>query len=485
MSPNESPTNQRRLGVRYRLDEADGSWWELGWDRPLGTFYAQHYRLDPEGHEQMVTDLGNALSEIPNTAHLRQQIGQPIPADIAGELQADAATFPFVAPPRVMATPNMLVITPDPHTGATSAAQLAAWEASLRRWEDHLTDWAQSLYGQQGIEPHWSLPAAPASETLRSLHAATGQEDAATFATGVGLDHRLVEDLLAGKLPELDIDQIAQVCEGLHCSPYDLWGPEQARTVLHAYGPEHWPRHIQPLDEIRTPSPADQFVQRLEAQAADQLRVTNPAPRPHRDPPDTQRVGMSATCYQRVALLASEVNGVTRVVADASHASPDADYHFAFHQITEPRPLTAPDDTKPVFSPSPTGWDVDDRLAAVADRFRAQPWLPAVDLVRFVGPDGTETWLGWDPAREAWEEWDDPRRYYPGPPTDVLDSAGYTDPNPNTPKLQAVINDDASGVPGAVEFDERPDLGYSTTDDRASLDDDPDRLYESGPDLEP
>jgi hypothetical protein len=483
MSLNESSTSQRRLGVRYRLDEPDGSWWELGWDRPLGTFYAQHYRLDVEGDEQVVTDLGNGLSEIPTTAHLRQQIGQPLPADVARELDADAATFPFVAPPRVMAAPDMLVLTPDPGTGATSAAQLAAWEASLRRWEDRLTGWAQSLYVQWGIEPRWSLPAAPATEALRGLHAASAHEDVETFAAGVGLDRPLVEGLLAGKLSELDISQIAQVCEGLHCSPYDLWGPEQARTVLHAYRPEHWPRHIQ-LDDIGKQSPADEFVQRrLEAQAADQLRVTDPPTRPHPRSPATQQAEETATCYQRVALLASEPNGTPRVVADASDASPDADYHFAFRQITEPRPLTPVDDTEPVNKPSLTGWDVDPRLAAVADRFRAQPWHPAVDLVRFVHPGGTQTWLGWDPNSETWEEWDDPRRHYPGPPTDVLDPAGHTDPNPTTPHLQ-VTNDDACGVPGPVEFDERSDLGYGITDDRTTVDDDPYRLYESGPDLD-
>jgi hypothetical protein len=485
MSLDERSTSDRRLGARYRLEEPDGSWWELGWDRPLGTFYAQHYRLDPEGHEQIVTDLGNGLSEIPTADRLAPQIGRPVPNDIARELAADAAAFAFVAPPRAMAAPHMLVLTPDPDNGAISAAQLAAWEASLRRWEDNLTGWAQSLYAQQGIEPRWSLPAAPATDALRNLQAIAGDNDVATFATGLGVERRLVEDLLAGKLTELDVHQIGQVCDGLHCSPYDLWGPEQARTVLHAYGPEHWPRYIEPLDEVRTPSTAEQFVQRrLEAQAADQLRVTDPPTHPHSPQPDTQQIGESATCYRRVALLASEPNGVTRVVTDASDASPDADYHFAFRQVTEPRPLTAPEDVEPVASPPPTGWDVNPRLAAVADRFRAQPWLPVVDLVRFIGPGGTEAWLGWDPAREAWEEWDDPRRYYPGPPSDVLDPAGYTDPNPTTPQLEGVTGHDISGVLGPIEFDERSDLDYGIPDDRATVDDDPCRLCESGPDLD-
>jgi hypothetical protein len=484
MSVDDSHTSERRMGARYRLEEPDGSWWELGWDRPLGTFYAQHYRLDAEGNEHMVTDVGNGLSELPTTTSLAQEIGRPVPDDTARELAADAAVFPFATPPRVMAAPDMLVLTPDPHTGATSAAQLAAWEASLRRWEDRLTGWSQSLYTQQGVEPRWSLPAAPATDALRSLRADAGDNDVATFATGVGLDRRLVEDLLAGRLTELDVNQIAQVCEGLHCSPYDLWGTEQARSVLHVYGPERWPRYIEPLDEDRTPSPADEYVRhRLEADAADHLRLTDPSAPPQQGQLDTHDASMSATCYRRVALLASEPTGATRVVSDASDASPDAEYHFAFRQVTEPRPLTA-EDIEPRESPSPTGWEVDPRLAAVADRCRVQPWLPAVDLVRFVGPDGTESWLGWDPARQAWEEWDDPRRYYPGPPTDVLEPAGYTEPNPTTPHLQPVTDDDMSGVAGPVEFDERPGLGYGITEDRSALDDDPYRLHESGPHLE-
>jgi hypothetical protein len=483
MSLDESSTSDRRLGVRYRLAEPDGSWWELGWDRPLGTFYAQHYRLDPEGHEHMVTDLGNGLSEIPTTARLGQRLGKPVPAEMVRELEADAAAFPFVTPPRVMAAPDMLVLTPDPDTGATSAAQLGAWEASLRRWEDHLTGWAHTLYAQQGIEAHWSLPAAPVTDALRTLRTVAGEEDMASFATGVGLDRRLADDLLTGKLAELDINQITQVCEGLHCSPYDMWGADQARTVLHAYGPEHWPRYIEPLDEIGKRSPADEFVQRrLETQAADQLRVTDP-PTPHPPPSKGQEGPMSATCYKRVALLASEPNGVTRVVSDASDASPHADYHFAFRQITEPRPVAAPDGTQPVDSPSPTGWDIDPRLAAAADRFRAQPWLPAIDLVRFIHPDGTDTWLGWNANSEAWEEWDDPRRHYLGPPTDVLDPAGHTDPNPATLRLDGVNHHDLAGVPGPVEFDERPDLGYGTADGGTAPAEDLYRLHECGPDL--
>jgi hypothetical protein len=129
------------------------------------------------------------------------------------------------------------------------------------------------------------------------------------------------------------------------------------------------------------------------------------------------------------------------------------------------------------------GWDVNPALAAVADRFRTQPWLPTVDLVRFVDPAGHETWLGWDPTSQGWEEWDDPRRHYPGSPTDVLDPGQFTDPNP-APQLRIV--DDATDIPEAVDFDERPDPtdAYDLTSGERAVDDDPIRVYELGPDLD-
>jgi hypothetical protein len=79
---------------------------------------------------------------------------------------------------------------------------------------------------------------------------------------------------------------------------------------------------------------------------------------------------------------------------------------------------------------APASNDADPTLAATAESFRNVPWLPEVDLVRFVDENGREEWLGWNPEASGWEAWDDPRTDYPGDPTDVLDPAGFTDPVP-------------------------------------------------------
>jgi hypothetical protein len=55
--------------------------------------------------------------------------------------------------------------------------------------------------------------------------------------------------VVGGVRQDLTVDRVSQVCEALHCSPYDMWGPELGRSVLHAYGPERWPKTIEPLSD--------------------------------------------------------------------------------------------------------------------------------------------------------------------------------------------------------------------------------------------
>src|ERR671911_269829 len=40
-------SSDRPMGTRYRIDLADSTWWELGWDKPLGTFFATRL-ADPD-----------------------------------------------------------------------------------------------------------------------------------------------------------------------------------------------------------------------------------------------------------------------------------------------------------------------------------------------------------------------------------------------------------------------------------------------------
>jgi hypothetical protein len=55
--------------------------------------------------------------------------------------------------------------------------------------------------------------------------------------------------VMDGTITEVDLDHVQRLCEGLHCTPYDFWGAEAGRSIVHAYGPELWPRYIEPLAE--------------------------------------------------------------------------------------------------------------------------------------------------------------------------------------------------------------------------------------------
>ncbi len=48
-------------------------------------------------------------------------------------------------------------------------------------------------------------------------------------------------------MSRVELARVRQVCEGLRCTPYDLWGTAGARSVAHAYGPSEWPANVEPL----------------------------------------------------------------------------------------------------------------------------------------------------------------------------------------------------------------------------------------------
>jgi hypothetical protein len=148
--------------------------------------------------------------------------------------------------------------------------------------------------------------------------------------------------------------------------------------------------------------------------------------------PDEQPPKVVAVCYRQVGTLAELPGGQIREVDPDSAARPDGveAYHFAFRQVTEPRDVFLYPPAG-IGEPAPAGHDADPLLANTAESFRNLPWLPRVDLVRFVDEGGRQDWLGWNPQHETWEAWDDPRADYPGHPQDVLDPAGFTDPAPD------------------------------------------------------
>lgn len=306
--------------------------------------------------------------------------------------------------------------------------RLAAWDAELRAKEERLAAWEASLDAAQP-QPAHSLPAAPATDALRSLLGEPGfsTSDVEEFARGLGLDHRLTEQLVAGRLSEVDIGQISQLCEALHCSPYDLWGVDLARSILHSYGPEYWPRRIEPLDEDRTvAAPDDEFLRRRLSARASELAAPIAAVASRwlddvDEPPCTE---LQLTCFRRVAVLAVSPDG-TSVVPDPTAApEPGVEYHFSFRQLAEPQTVTVA--ISPLdFATGPLpGFDTDPDLAVAAESLRTQRQLADTELVRMDDPvTGAEQWLGWDTQSRSWQTWDDPRRYYPGDPADVLATA--------------------------------------------------------------
>ncbi|MFP5375770.1 MAG: hypothetical protein ACLGIO_03170 [Acidimicrobiia bacterium] len=78
----------RVAGARYEVDLPDGSWWELGWDPPLATFYAQLYAAAP-GDEPPAAWHGTRPAQHPDVDSLEEALGWVVPAEIRSELEAD------------------------------------------------------------------------------------------------------------------------------------------------------------------------------------------------------------------------------------------------------------------------------------------------------------------------------------------------------------------------------------------------------------
>jgi DNA-binding Xre family transcriptional regulator len=299
--------------------------------------------------------------------------------------------------------------------------ELDAWEEGLRRWEAELAARAAQLERLEGNAT--ALPAAPVVSVL--LHVVEDRHvaslDAGEVAAGLGLERSLVRDLLAGEREHLPVEDVKAVCEALHCSPFDLWPPEDARAVLGSYPPETWPRYIEPLDDLYEPG-ASEFVVRRVAQLADEL-----AGHAARGGLVTPEVTVAVTPYRQTGVMAVDPSsGVTKDVTDVhGPAERDVDYFFAFAQLRRPMEVALAD---PLPREPPPGEDAPPALVAAAERIAE--WTPQVSMLRFTDTvSGAEHWLGLDPVRRAWQSWDDPAFGYPGLRTDVLDSAGHLDPS--------------------------------------------------------
>jgi hypothetical protein len=129
-------------------------------------------------------------------------------------------------------------------------AQASSLERQLNSWEPRLN--AQPPTSQPEAEARWTLSAAPVKDQLQTLQRET-EEDLATVARGLQVEPEWAAGVLDGSITEVDLPHVQQICEALHCTPYDFWGADEGRTIMHAYGPELWPRYIEPL----APPPPD------------------------------------------------------------------------------------------------------------------------------------------------------------------------------------------------------------------------------------
>jgi hypothetical protein len=358
---------------RYRIDQPDGTWWELGWDQRLGTYFAQEHSpepFDPFTVDQPTTWFGTRPSEVPSTAVLVEQLDIDVPDDVLAELERDASAVPDVI---------------DPQAQADTA-----------------------------VHRRTTLPAADVVDTLHRLQRDPylAAEDIHTFAVDLGLGRELASGMLDGTIEDLEVDQIAHVCEALHCSPYDLWGVELGREILDAYGPEQWPRHIEPLNDGRGELDDTFIRRRIEQQAAGVLRIVEPM---------HPQLEVEATRFRQTAVLAVTADGQTSRVMDTLQPADDrSEYHFAFQRLARPEMLMVPMSSAEFAGGPPPGAGV---APALIDALRELDQArPGTDMVRLRDPaTEAEQWLGRDTPFDDWQTWDDPRRYYPGDPTDVLD----------------------------------------------------------------
>ncbi|MGH9165469.1 MAG: hypothetical protein ACRDZW_08170 [Acidimicrobiales bacterium] len=91
MTTTPSSATDRTAGARYEIDAEDGSWWELGWDPPLSTFYAQHY--GGESDEPALWH-GTLPRQHRGVDSLEDALGWVVPGEVRADLEADRAAWP-------------------------------------------------------------------------------------------------------------------------------------------------------------------------------------------------------------------------------------------------------------------------------------------------------------------------------------------------------------------------------------------------------
>lgn len=81
--------------LRYELPLLpDETWWEIGWDPPLATFFAQ--RFESHGDASPLEWHGWRFREYPDLDPLAAAMRSPIPAAVCAKLEAARAAHPPV-----------------------------------------------------------------------------------------------------------------------------------------------------------------------------------------------------------------------------------------------------------------------------------------------------------------------------------------------------------------------------------------------------
>lgn len=428
----------------YQLPEPDGSWWVVGWDPSLGTYYAQHVVRRIDDREVVLEDYGQRAHELPTIERVREVVGHDLPDHVTTALTDDAASVPETGVlPRVPWD-----LQHESRLRSVTVDDEAAWSTALSV--------IAQRYRDRGVEPLRALPADPVRRTFEWLHEAADvpSRDPAAFATNLGMNPVLARGILGGTIRELDPVEIRQVCESLVCSPFDLWGSELARAALPIYPPERWPRRIEPLDSLRNrpvtlPEAKKILREFAEETATRDLRGTVGGAIPPANQDDLIGGAVVVTGYQQIAVAAIDAEGNTRTLnADSTPVEPEAEYHLVFRQVTDPTPLIRyypRSDQGDVTA----GWDVHPGLAAAADHLRHRVGETSsahgapvhVEVVRFTPGCGAEVWVIWRPDSDTWELAHDPRDLYPGSPSDVIQSSEFVDPRP-----YEAVDDDHDGI---------------------------------------
>jgi len=415
----QATPHERPLGARYRLDEPDGTWWELGWDRPLGTFYAQHHApvpYDPHTAPDLLAWHGTDRRELPSVEALASRVAATIPAHIARELTLDAATHPNVGdPPFLGAARHFLAAleraapTADPDMDHGTTVRPATGERFGVHNDPRRSDPTPGTA--------WLVPAEPLAAALRALPSGdVGDQTAA--ARDVALDPNLVQGVLSGTIEALPIGRVVEVCEALRCSPVDVWGANLGRQILHSAGDEQWPERLErpAMGEGGGEVSRHRIDGRGRYLASDD---TATEPSAHHD----QATALHVTCYRQTGVLAIDATGAVSLVEDLDRpADPAAEYHFAFRQLADPQVVEVSLTSSEFARGCPRGHDAEPRLVRFADN------AEDADLIRFADPStGAEAWLGRETPFDDWQTWDDPRSYFPGDPDIVVDAAGFAE----------------------------------------------------------